>query len=142
MFVGGQTGKVNVVNLAKPVGDHPHGIRIVFGHHGNDVQIDGSCHHDAIVMVGVVAADLGPAGRRVKTDGPAGAEILFKIFNQFHIAVTLGRNHSGIVRVKFGKRPVIGALPDALFEFCTGCHDSLHLSVSGVQVVFVRYAQK
>ena len=41
----------------------PHAI-IIEGHAGNGLQIDCACQHAAVLMVGMIAADLGAAGCR------------------------------------------------------------------------------
>ena len=116
----GQDRKVDVVDLAEAVRDEPHAVVIVFGDDGEDVQVDRRGHDDAVVVVGVVAADLGAAGGAVQADLAPGAEVALKAFDGLQVARALGRDLRG--RVKFGQGGVISARLDLLFELRCCCH--------------------
>ena len=136
ILVRRQAGKINVINLAKPVRDDADHILLIFCHHCHNIEVDSRRHYHAVIMVGVIAANLGAAGRRVQAYRAAGSKIYFKILNQFQIPLTLCCDYRSIIGIQFGKRPVISTVPNTLFEFCAGSHDSFHLSI------FVGYAQK
>ena len=128
---------IDIVDLVKAQRLNADDVILIGGNDRNHVQIDGAGQHHAVVMVGVVAADLGSAGGRVKTDRAGGAVLLFKFVDQVGIALAL-LLHGGCT-VQLGKGGVIFALCDLLFEFNGICHDSTHLSCRGGS--FRRYAQ-
>ena len=58
----GQDVDVNIVDFVKAQGLDADDVFLVRRYNGHHVQIDGTCQHDTVVVVGVVAADLGAAG--------------------------------------------------------------------------------
>ena len=83
----------------------------------HDVQVDRTGQHDAVVVIGVVAADLGTAGGRVEAHRAVGAKLLGKMVDRLHVPRTLGRQRRVVPAVQFGKSAVIQALCDLLFQF-------------------------
>ena len=123
MLLGGQYRQVDVVDLTEAFGDETDGVVVVLGHHGDDVQVHRRRHDHTVVVVGVVAADLGTAGGGVQAHIAVGAELFLKIFDGFDITLPLGRNDRRVIRVELGKRGVIGAVSDLLFQNAGNSHD-------------------
>lgn len=57
--------QLHFVPAVKAFRFHTYHIVRVFGNHGNHVQIHRAGHYHAVVVVGVVASDLGAAGRGI-----------------------------------------------------------------------------
>ena len=129
MLLRDKVGHIDVVDLLKAEGLDADDILLVGGNDGHDVQVDRACQHHTVVMVGVVAADLGAAGGRVQAHGALGTELFLKLVKERNIPLTLGGGvHVGAV--KLGKSGVVIALPDLLFQFHGVRHNCTRLSAA------------
>ena len=129
MLLRDKVGHIDVVDLLKAEGLDADDVLLVGGNDGHDVQVDRACQHHAVVMVGVVAADLGAAGGRVQAHGALGTEFFLKLVKERNIPLTLGGGvHVGAV--KLGKSGVVIALPDLLFQFHGVRHNCTRLSAA------------
>ena len=128
---------VHIVNLVKTKGLNADDVLLVRGDNGHHIQIDRTRQHNAVVVVGVVAADFRAAGGGVEPYRAVGAVLLFKFRNQVRIALALLLH--GVRTVQFGKGSVINALRNLLLEFRCVCHNSTRLSCRDSS--FRRYAQ-
>ena len=121
-----EVGDIDVVNFVKAQGLDADDIFLIRGDDGHHIQVDRACQHHAVVVVGVVAADLGAARGGIEAQRAVGAVFLFKFVDQVGIALALLLH--GVCTVQLGKGGVVFALCDLLFEFNGICHDSTHLS--------------
>ena len=121
--LGCQHGKVHRVHLVKAVGFQTYHLVVRGRHDGDDVQVDRRRHHHAVVVVGVVAANLGAAGRRVETHLAPLAKIALKMLNGAGIAVALCRDNVVVFRIQFAECCVVPACSNILLQSGRGCHN-------------------
>ena len=121
-----EVGDIDIVNFVKAQGLDADDIFLIRGDDGHHIQVDRAGQHHAVVVVGVIAADLGAARGGIEAHRAVGAVFLFKFVDQVGIALALLLH--GVCTVQLGKGGVVFALCDLLFEFNGICHDSTHLS--------------
>ena len=124
-----QVGHVHIVDLLKAQGLDADDVLLVGGNDRYNVQVDGARQHHAVVVVGVVAADLGAAGGGVEAHGAPGAKLVLKLVDDGNVTLTLGV-YVHISTVKFYKSCIIGTLLDLLFQFNGVRHNCTRLSVA------------
>ena len=121
-----EVGDIDIVNFVKAQGLDADDIFLIRGDDGHHIQVDRACQHHTVIVVSVVAADLGAARGGIEAHRAVGAVFLFKFVDQVGIALALLLH--GVCAVQLGKGGVVFALCDLLFEFNGICHDSTHLS--------------
>ena len=114
--------QVHIVDFLEAVGFHADDVFLVRGNHRHNVQVDRAGQHNAVVVVGVVAADLGTAGGRVQPHGAFCAKAVCKAVDHGNITFTLLGGNLLPCTIQFCKSGVILALQDLLFELQTICH--------------------
>ena len=124
----GTDAQVHIADLFKTLGLDAHDVVLIGGDHRHDVQVDRTGQHDAVVVVGVVAADLGAAGGRVQADRAFCAELGGKMIDQRRVTLTLGGQDRFVRAVQFGKGAVVQPLRDLLLQFHGIGHNSTRLS--------------
>ena len=73
LLAGGQVIKVDDAQVV-PLALHAQLVQAVGGGSSNHINVHAACQHTAMLMVGVVAADLGAAGGTIQTGFGMGAE--------------------------------------------------------------------
>ena len=113
----GADAQVHIADAAKPLRFHADDVVRIGRNDRHDVQVDRTGQHNAVVVVGVVAADLGTAGGRVEAHRAVGAKLLGKMVDRLHVSRALGCQRRVVLAVQFGKSAVIQALCDLLLQF-------------------------
>ena len=132
--------QVDDVQLVEPPGLDPHITVLIAGGHGHKIQRHRRCKAVAVLVIGVVAAQLCTAGSRVDLHLPPWAEIRLELFQRGAVARPLPCQLCRVAAVQRPEFVVPRTLRDLPVEKCTGRHpDPSSKSCRGILSVCYAY---
>ena len=115
-----RNGQVDDVQLVEAAALDPHIAVLVAGRHGHKVQRHRRCKAVAMLVVGVVAAQLGAARCRVHLHLPPRAKVQLKLLQCRAVPCPLPLQL--LCPVQRPESFIPSACRDLATELCTGCH--------------------
>ncbi len=115
-------GQIDHIQLVEPAGLDPHIAVRVPGRYRHQIQRDRRRQPVAVLVVGVVAAQLCAARCRINLHLPARPKVQLKLFQRSTVACPLPGQFLRGGAVKRGKGSVPPPCRDLFPELCAGCH--------------------
>ena len=115
-------GQVDDVQLVEAPGLDPDEAVLVPGRHRHEVKGDSARKAVAVLVVGVVAAQLGAPGGRIDLHLPPRPIVKFELVECRAVAAALTGKHALAAAVERGQRGVPPSRCDLVSELSAGCH--------------------
>ena len=115
-------GQVDDVQFVEAPGFDPDEAVLVPGRHRHEVKGDSTRKAVAVLVVGVVAAQLGAPGGRIDLHLPPRPIVKFELVECRAVAAALTVKHALAAAVERGQRGVPPSRCDLVSELSAGCH--------------------